>query len=485
VLFEVLAEQEGNLRGAVYDEYTGSGWRVSAAAIRELSGTTVDAAGLGTMTSRAMLREPLRAEVTVVGETAPTSALLSPGEPVTTDTAARLLVDEAGHPLALVPDEGAEIGESYTTVGTVSVAAIPTLQEAGINYPAEVFQRYTALPDDLPAEVASLAHTVTATAGNPYDAARAVEEYLRQNYAFTYNVPAAPARRDAVAHFLFDERRGYFDQFASAMVVMLRSQGIPARVAAGFALDDRDLDATTRLYRVSEERAWSWPEVYFPGLGWVEFNPTPSRGIIERPGDDSAARAAADFQNNGISTEFEIDAFLEAEAASAPGISLEELEAMMAQQDGGVRALVARLVGWLFVAATLVVIAAVGGRVWWERRFHGLSAPEKRWAKLVQLAALAGLQPSHDRTAVEAADDLGSRIGHGPGLHEIARAFSAQRYGGSLARAESEERAAQLDEAYGIVRAELRRQIVRRVLRLGRVAGGPLARWNPAAGAAR
>ena len=474
VLFEIFADQEMNLRGAVYDEYTGTGWRVSSAAALELSGTTVDAAQLGTPSSRAAIREPLRIDVTVVGEGAP-SALLNAGDPITTDAAARMLLDNNGSPLALVPDEGSEPGTTYTTVGTVSVAAIDTLQNAGTTYPSAVYARYTSLPADLPPEVAALAAEVSAGATNPYDAARLIEQYLRENYSFTYETSAAPARRDAVAHFLFDEKRGYFDQFSSAMVVMLRTQGVPARVSAGFALDDSDLDPTTKAYMVTEQSAWTWPEVYFPGLGWVEFNPTPSRNIVIRPGDDAAARAAAESAFGGISTEVEIDAFLEAEA-NAAGPTPIDPSLLGGNDDSGLQQLIARIVGWTMIALTLLLAVAGAARVWWERRFRGLSKAEKRWGKTMQFARVAGLRPGDDRTAVEAADELGQRVGEPLAMRSLARSFSAHRYGGPAVEEETDSEAKSLDEAYRTVRTSLRRMIVRRITHAGRVDGGPLPR---------
>src|SRR5690606_17608546 len=179
VLFQVLAEEEMNLRGAAYDEYNGRGWRVSSAAPVDLLGTTVDAAELGTPANRAEIREPVRVEVTVLADAAPSAALLAPGDPITTDIGARLLLDSSGRSLALVPAPGTPSpGSTYQTVGTVSVAAIGTLLEAGTDYPQAVLDRYTAIPADLPPEIADLAQSVTSGARTPYEAARLVETYL-------------------------------------------------------------------------------------------------------------------------------------------------------------------------------------------------------------------------------------------------------------------------------------------------------------------
>lgn len=479
VLFEVVSDAPGNLRGAVYDDYTGSGWRISPAGARDVVGTTVEAASLGTAASRATIREPMRVQVTVVSPDAPSAALLSVGDPVTTDADARILLDEGGNPLAISPGSAVREGSTYETVGTVSVAAISTLQESGTEYPASIYARYTALPASLPPEVAALAQQVTADARTPYDAARLIEIYLRQSYVFTLNIEATPPLRDSVAHFLFDGRRGYFDQFASAMVVMLRTQGIPARVATGFALDERDFDSATRTYRVTEERAWAWPEVFFPSLGWVEFNPTPSRGVVERPGDDSAARAAAALLGLGGLGDRELPPFIDDDGGILDDFGSEPFVPFVDQgPSDAARALVARLLGWIVVGAAAVLLLALGARLWWERHFHALSPAERRWAKLLFLARVAGLDPLRDRTAVEAAHDISGRVGHARSLRELALAYSAQRYGGTAGREESPAQGERLDQHYADVRSSLRRLILRRAVRFGRVQGGPLSRWD-------
>src|SRR5690606_3797904 len=136
---------------------------------------------------------------------------------------------------------------------------------------------YTALPEDVPPEVYSLAQSIIGDAATPYDAALRIEAYLRENYTFTLDAPRPRPRQDAVSRFLFDDATGHFDHFASAMAVMLRTVGIPSRVAVGFVLESSDQDSETGAFHITEQDAWAWPEVYFPGYGWVEFNPAPAR----------------------------------------------------------------------------------------------------------------------------------------------------------------------------------------------------------------
>jgi hypothetical protein len=130
--------------------------------------------------------------------------------------------------------------------------------------------------------VVELARGLTANAGDPYVKASAIESYLR-TITYTLDVPAPPADRDVADYFLFDLRAGYCDYYATSMVVLSRIAGLPARLVVGYA--QGTLDETYSRYIVSEADAHSWAEVYFPGIGWVEFEPTGGRPPIDRPQD--------------------------------------------------------------------------------------------------------------------------------------------------------------------------------------------------------
>lgn len=480
-LFEVVAPEDTNLRGAVYDQYTGAGWRVSAASAVPLVGTTVEAAQLGTPSSRAQVREAVRIDVTVLDDSAPGNVLLSAGDPIASDQDANLIVDVAGGPLQLRPDSGVRSDETYSTVGTRSIAAVETLQEAGQAYPADIVQRYLDLPDDLPPSVRDLSLSIAGNAGNPYEAARLIETHLRENYTFSLEIGTPPPGQDAVAHFLFESQTGYFDLYASSMAVMLRSIGVPSRVAVGFTLDDSDYDPTSKSYRLTEEQAWTWPEVFFPGLGWVEFNPTPSRELLARPGDDSEARAAAASEFDDLAFP-EDELFAELTSDGTPA----DLDVTTTEEgESAIVGFLARLVGWTLVAATVLLVVVVVARLLWNRLFRHLSPGARRWAKVQLLANTAGLRPAHDRTPSEFADDLGARIGEPAALHALARSYTRARYGGPEAAGETESEAEALEADYRRVRGVLIRLSLRRASRLGRVQGGGLTRRDTAAGAVR
>ena len=140
---------------------------------------------------------------------------------------------------------------------------------------------YTQLPEGLPERIRELALEVTSGHDSPYAKARALESYLSGNYTYRFSdgsgSEAPPPGRDPVDWFLFDHREGTCGVFSTAFVVMARSIGIPARVAAGWAISP-----SSDQQEVRTNQAHQWAEVAFEGLGWVQFEPTASLGPQSR-----------------------------------------------------------------------------------------------------------------------------------------------------------------------------------------------------------
>ena len=123
------------------------------------------------------------------------------------------------------------------------------------------------------ARASNLADEVTQNASTEYDKVMALTTYLQRNYRYTLDLPPVPAGKDPVDWFLFDVKTGYCEQFATAETLMLRSLGIPARLATGYATGDYDPILNQAVVR--EHDAHAWVEVWFPGHGWVPVDPTP------------------------------------------------------------------------------------------------------------------------------------------------------------------------------------------------------------------
>jgi hypothetical protein len=172
--------------------------------------------------------------------------------------------------------------EIYVVDSLLLIASEAELRSAGTNYPQWIVDRYLALPSALPQRVRILARDLTATELTPYDRALAIERYLRR-FPYNLDVPIPPGDRDIVDYFLFELQEGYCDYYATAMVVLARAAGLPARYVIGYTSGSYDpYDAN---YVVSEANAHAWVEVYFPDYGWIEFEPTAGLPAIERLGN--------------------------------------------------------------------------------------------------------------------------------------------------------------------------------------------------------
>ncbi|WNS78575.1 transglutaminaseTgpA domain-containing protein [Domibacillus sp. DTU_2020_1001157_1_SI_ALB_TIR_016] len=152
-----------------------------------------------------------------------------------------------------------------------------SLEEAGSSFQA-IAGRYTQLPENIPPQIRELALDITEEHETWFEKAKAIEAYFSSS-GFTYeqvDVPVPSEGEDYVAQFLFDTRRGYCDNFSTSMAVMLRTIDIPARWVKGYT-EGTYLETTesgNQLYQVTGENAHSWVEVFFPGIGWVPFEPT-------------------------------------------------------------------------------------------------------------------------------------------------------------------------------------------------------------------
>ena len=208
------------------------------------------------------------------------------------------------------------------------------------------------LPEELPRRVRDLARRVVseAEADSPLMTAIAIENYLRDedNFVYELDAPRVPEAQDYVDHFLFTSRVGFCNHFATAMVVMLRVQGVPARLATGFTAGQ--YQAEREVYEIRDQDAHAWVEVYLPRTGWIDFDPTPD---------------------------------VETEDTSVVGSARDAL----GQVGAGVRA----AVGWarahlaLVIALALLLALAAAGAVgagrWYARRLPPLrpgAAPDER-----------------------------------------------------------------------------------------------------------
>ncbi len=187
--------------------------------------------------------------------------------------------------LSIRPKNWMRSGEFYSFEADLVAPSEAILRLEGPSYPAWVRDHYLDLPPDLPQRVRDLALEITRDAPTTYDKAVAIENYLRENYQYDLYPPPLEFGEDGVDKFLFESKRGYSDYFASAMAVMLRTLGIPSRVAVGYT--SGQLDEETNAYVIRDKDSHTWPEVFFTNVGWVEFEPSPIHP--KRPRSDAPA----------------------------------------------------------------------------------------------------------------------------------------------------------------------------------------------------
>lgn len=284
-LMEVRADSGRYWRARVYDQYEASTWFST-----KLEPLWLNANDTRLNTPQGYLRVEITQTITLYGNDQ--NILYAQSQPlrfsvpiearVTTDPL-DLMLARARRPL--------RAGDTYTVVSALSIADEDSLRNDTTDYPDWIRARYLQLPDDLPERVRVKAQEIAAPFSNPYDRAVALEKFLRAHITYSENVSAPPFGVDGVDYVLFERPAGYCNYYASAMAVMARTLGIPARVVSGYALGDY----ANGVFHIIEADAHAWVEIYFPSYGWIEFEPTASQPAIARP-----RRAQATLDNRDV-----------------------------------------------------------------------------------------------------------------------------------------------------------------------------------------
>lgn len=351
-------------------------------------------------------------------------------------------------------------GQTYNAVSMVSEATDEQLRQAPYGpteYPQWVRDRYLSLPVTLDPAVRRLAQDLVREAGatNPFDVSRVFEKYLRENFEYSTTIGQPPQGRDRVAWFLFENKRGYCEYYASAMIVMLRSLDIPSRFAAGYA--PGNYDAATQQFVVRESAAHAWPEVYFPGYGWIQFEPTPSQPVASRERQE-AAIASPTVQDSALPT------------FTPPGNTddgnADPIQAAPEEPTGGAGFLPFGLggpgSGWLLAG---IVAAALGAGVFFymRRKPRPAAHPGFYYGRMITLARLLRLGPPSHQTPYEFSETIGREFpGTGTFARTISRAYVRERF--SPRPADTNERRT-VQRAWDAMRGRLLRSLPGRRVR--------------------
>ena len=263
-------------RGATYDVWSprDRGWRVN--------GETFSSVRAGASILEVAAEEPPADGVDAIAVTISpqqeSPVVVAPGLPVTVDLDTQVETSGPAGPLVQVnlsgPSASYRVAAIPTTVASRSMAA-PWLAAAGTDYPAEIRDRYAKPPGAAefgPESMAFLRHVRDAAGDDPYEiAVKMVEAFDDPRFTYAVDTRDVDCGTDGFTECFLRARTGYCMYFATSMVMLLRHEGIPARFVEGFLPGSRVGSQVT----VRAQDAHSWVEVFFPGYGWVPFDPTP------------------------------------------------------------------------------------------------------------------------------------------------------------------------------------------------------------------
>lgn len=314
-------------------------------------------------------------------------------------------------------------GQQFSMVVEIPSLTADDLADARVGDPGD--PRALEVPTSSHAgDIRDLAVELTREADTPYESAMALQSYLRSAANFTYDTRVAPARTDDAVWDFLESRQGYCVQFATAMTVMARSIGIPARVGVGFLPGSSD-DGT---YVITGQQSHAWPELYFEGHGWVRFEPTPAiQTGAPPPWSDPLLNAGGGARPTQ-----------EALPTAQPGPAATG-QATAAPRTGSAT----QDDTWVPVAVTVAVVLALAALVVTlitRRRARVLAdlTPEQAWARLRRSLGRFGIRWSAattPRSAVASVQRQVSALAGQPlgddalaALHELAHALELSRY---------------------------------------------------------
>lgn len=431
-IFDARSPEHTYWQAATYDEYTSGGWQNTAPDVTVIEGG-------------APLRQPLsQARTTITSTIYPLETgqdlIFTPPQPLSVSVPANAdirLVPNPGNqndPLrsvsALRSRVRVDAETGYQVVSGVTEASPDLLRAAGTDYPAWVKQYYLQLPDTVTARTRELAAKTVANVQSPYDKADAIEKLLR-TYKYNQGIAAPPAGQDGVDYFLFDVKEGYCDYYASAMVVMLRSVGVPARFVVGYSPGETKQTQTgdqtdeAPVTRVLERNAHAWPEVYFPSYGWIQFEPTASEPLLVRPAPEANNALDPGLNANRGPQDQPLEPELPDpinHALSAPVQPPTRIELWLRGHWG-----------WLAAAAVLIAAIAAGWRyLRWQQvdLFRDTQVLARLFAMLGLWAQRLHVPWRPSQTPLERAAAFNARLPEAaPAVDTIATLFIAQQYG--------------------------------------------------------
>ncbi len=320
------------------------------------------------------------------------------------------------------------VNATYDIGGLETTATGGELAAAGTDYPDYVTDRYLQLPTTVTDRTRTLARQLVDDAGatSPYDMSVVIQNDLRSRISYTESPPEPPDDRDVVDFVLFDTQAGYCEYYASAMAVMLRTLDVPARVVTGYFPPKYDDALNGFIYR--EKNAHVWVEAYFPGYGWIPFEPTANRDAPAYADDASPSPSPSETPSPSPSASPSDTTDFTSQPSPSPVSSPSPSPAVIAATepndpgspiDGPFQ--------WALIAAgvilILLVIAAMLLGLSWRRGLGGLSPVSALYARTVRLGGWLRIRGDPTMTPTEYADQIGRSV---PAARRSARTVAEQ-----------------------------------------------------------
>ncbi|MBP2411579.1 transglutaminase-like putative cysteine protease [Arthrobacter stackebrandtii] len=341
-------------------------------------------------------------------------------------------------------------GKSYLVTSAMPVLTQEALNAATAPPRSGLDPVFSELPKDVPAVVGKTAGTVTAGAATPYEKAMAIQDYLRSDeFSYSLSTPVVEGYDGSGMAVLADflkQKSGYCVHFSAAMAVMAREVGIPSRIAVGYTQGVREAGEDVqgadgelwRGYEVTGRDAHAWPELYFEGLGWVPFEPTPSRGAVPDYALDAGASAPIPEPNPTGNSAAPTDSATSAAATTAAAAAAGEelgIDIVLGLQRAGLVLLalcvllIPALVRWMARRMRLAAIRGV-----WRPLGRRQPSTTPAWQELTDTAIDYGVPYSPALTPSMQADAVAAHLGstRPPGLDVILQATERTLYGGEL-----------------------------------------------------
>jgi Transglutaminase-like superfamily/TgpA N-terminal domain len=410
IVFKVQSDDPTQyLESLSYTTYDGHGWSIGSTANNTLNANQ-------TVLSETQVSHPVKQDITVVNSPGEQFSYLfgSPQIASVSVPATMVSTKNSDTAVAWLSKNGAlASGQKYTVYSYVSTADVNSLRTVPLpanattfpsNYDGQypltyydpsVVSIYTQLPSGLDPNILLLAKNITAHAPTMYDKALALENYFRTHFTYDLNIQVPPGQ-EPVSWFLFRSgNKGYCNYFATSMVVMARELGMPARVVVGYTNGTYDTASHQDIIRGTDAHAW--PQIYFAGYGWINFEPSASFSTFSRPLPGqftSSSLPPIPVGSLGSKTSVKGKGF-----ASLPqDTGSESAVGATSQSQLGWRQQVGLAFGGLVL---LLLFACILFGLWWQRLFRRLGLVRQIYGRILLMANWAGIELQRSQTPYE------------------------------------------------------------------------------------